>query len=365
MVEFVLANAYAFECSFCPAKSDVPIAADIDEVSAHFMESLFREYDLAVNALPWEGGYMGPHWDADELAFSELEWEFPKDNHELLLPHLFGEYYEESWCQRDPYGPDDSERTEYSWDRFCHIVKHERRYFFLGRRQDSIDLDTYSPREVLSQVFDYAQQMGLIKSLPAGTQLARARWEGKESLYETPEELGPPPEEMAIQSNRMSPAGIPMFYACAEQETALKETASGPGRFAVGVFETLKQLSVLDLTEIPDIPGLFERVPDSAEVDPRTALIFLHHVAGEISRPIDRGDRVHIQYVPTQVVTEYIRDQLTWGNRPVNGISYLSSVHRGHVSYVLFAVQDNVKSTRSRPQEDLWLRLIHVNHRDH
>ena len=365
LVAFIRSNASAIECSFCTTKDDVPIAASIDNISAHFIECLFREYDLAVNALGWEGGYIGLHLNAEELAVDELELEFPKDNLESLLPHLFGEYYEEDWCQRDPYGLNDSEWSKYSWDRFCRVVMHERRYFFLGQDRESDDPQVYSPREVLSTIFEYAQEMDLFKDLPACIQLIRARWEGNGPPLEAPQDLGPPPAERATRSNRMSPAGIPMFYGCADEETALKETASGPGKFALGRFETLRPITILDLTGIPPLPSLFEGVSDSAEVDPRTALTFLHHIAQEMSRPVDRDDRVHIHYVPTQVVTEFIRDQLTWGDTSIDGIRYQSSVHPGHVSYVLFADQGNVESTPNRPIGiDPWLRLIEVNHRE-
>ena len=367
LIEFIRSNASAIECSFCPTRDEVPIAASIDEVSTHFVECLFQEYDLAVNALGWigsEGGYIGQHWYAEELVADVLELEFPQDNQEQLLPHLFGEYYQEHWCERNPYGLNNSEWARYSWNRFCHIVTHERRYFFLGQNRDSDDPEVYSPGEVLSTIFDYAQDMGLFKELPAGSQLVRARREGNGPPHETPQDLGPPPAEKATQSNRMSPAGIPMFYACEEEETALRETSSGPGKFAVGRFETLRPITILDLTNIPPLASLFKRLSDSAEVIPCRALTFLHHIAKEMSGPIDRDDRVHISYVPTQVVTEFIRDQFTWGDSPVDGIKYQSSVNPDHVSYVLFANEGNVESIHDRPiGYDPWLKLVEVNHR--
>ena len=367
LVEFIRSNASAIECSFCSTKDDVPIAASIDEVSKYFIECLFREYDLAVNELGWMGsdeGYFGRHWYAEELAFEELELEFPQDNSESLLPQLFGEYYDQDWCEQDPYGLNDSEWTRYSWGRFCHIVMHERRFFFLSQDRESDDPEVYSPKEVLSTIFNYALEMDLFKGVPAGRQLVRARCEGNGPPLETPQDLGPPPADKATRSNRMSPAGIPMFYASEDEETALRETSSGPGKFAVGTFETLRPITILDLTDIPPIPSLFEGVSDSVEIIPRQALTFLHHIAKEMSRPIKRDAGVHINYVPTQVVTEFIRDQLTWGDTPIDGIKYQSSVHPDHVSYVLFANEGSVESTPDRPiGYDPWLRLVEVNHR--
>ena len=364
LIAFIRSNASANECSFCSAIDDVPIAASIDDVSEHFIECLLQEYALAVNELAGsEGRYYGQHWDAVELALGELELEFPQNNPELLLAPLFGEYYDQDWCKRNPYGLDHSEWSRYSWERFCRIIMHERRFLFLDQDREIDDPEVYSPREVLSTIFDYAQEMGLFKELPAGRQLVRARFEGNGPPLETPQDLGSPPAEKAIQSNRMSPAGIPMFYACDDEETAIRETSSGPGRFATGMFETLRPITVLDLTGIPPIPSLFEGISDSAEVDPRRALTFLRHVAEEVSRPIERDDRVHVNYVPTQVVTEFIRDQLTWGDTRIEGVRYQSSVHPGHVSYVLFANEASVESTTDEPiGYDPWLRLIEVNH---
>ena len=366
LIAFVRRYASSNGCSFCSTTNDETKAASIDDVSEHFIECMFREYSLAVEELGWmssEGGYIGNYWSAEELAYGDLELEFPQGNLELLLPLLFGEYYDQEWCKRNPYGLDDSERSKYSWERFCHVVMHERRYFFLGRHRDSDDLEVYSPAEVLSTIFDYAQQMDLFKVLPAGSQMLRARWEGNGPPLETPEDLGPPPAEKATQPNRMSPAGIAMFYACADEETALKETASRSGKFAVGRFQTLRPTTILDLTDIPPIPSLFEFLPDSAEVHPRTALTFLHHVAQEISRPVDKSDSVHVKYVPTQVVTEFIRDQLTWGATPIDGIKYQSSVDPEQASFVLFADQSNVKSTTDKPLGyDPWLKLDRVSH---
>ena len=366
LVRFVKENAVAKECSFCPAKDSVPIAASMGTVSGHFIKSLFREYDLSVNQIGWdgsEGGWTYTSWDAYELAFDEIELEFPQGNEYVLLPHLFGEYIEQDWCEKNAYGLNDQELARYSWEHFCKVVMHNRRFFFLADDGDPDDPEVYSPGKVLRAIFEYAQEMGLFKEIPTGTQFLRARCEGCEPHLETPEELGPPPAEKANQSNRMSPAGVPMFYGCEDEDTALKETVSGLGYYAIGRLETLRSASVLDLTAIPPIPSLFDWVADSTEIQPRRILKFLHHIAREVSRPIERGNREHVEYVPTQVVTEFIRDQVTSGNSRVDGIKYSSSVHPDHVSYVLFANQGSIEgASESQWSGDVWLRLTETKH---
>jgi hypothetical protein len=113
---------------------------------------------------------------------------------------------------------------------------------------------------------------------------------------------------------------------------------------------------------LPSIPSLFEGISDSCEYDPRRVLTFLHHVTKEISRPIERDDRTHIEYVPTQVVTEFIRSQFLSDGTIVEGIKYPSAVHKGFASYVLFATQKNLISSRMKrgellSEEDRWILL--------
>ena len=97
---------------------------------------------------------------------------------------------------------------------------------------------------------------------------------------------------------------------------------------------------------------------------PRRALRFLHHITSEVSHPIERGDRVHVEYVPTQVVNEFIRTQAMSDGSMLNSIKYGSSVHAGQVAYVLFADQSSVEGTAAYIwNANPWLRLIHVQHR--
>ena len=59
-----------------------------------------------------------------------------------------------------------------------------------------------------------------------------------------------------------------MFYGCDYPETALRETAKQPGQFAVGCFRTLRPTVVMDLTDIPPVPSIFEVISDSSDFRP-------------------------------------------------------------------------------------------------
>ena len=72
-------------------------------------------------------------------------------------------------------------------------------------------------------------------------------------------------------------------------------------------------MTVLDLTAIPPVPSLFRDYSETLEFQPRRVIKFLRHVARQISKPVDADEKIHVHYVPTQVITEYVRSQLIWG----------------------------------------------------
>ena len=64
----------------------------------------------------------------------------------------------------------------------------------------------------------------------------------------------------ARSSNRMSPAGIPMFYGADDAETAIAETYTPtpgePATVTVAKFETARDALVVDLTVVAEFPEL-------------------------------------------------------------------------------------------------------------
>jgi hypothetical protein len=212
-------------------------------------------------------------------------------------------------------------------------------------------------------IFDFAKDAGAFVKLPAGTHIFRARHQPAGKIYITAGSLGPPPRDHAIKTNRMSPPGVVMTYASEDCETALAETADEPGTFVVGEFVIDRDLLILDLTRLPYAPSVFAELSDEYEYDPRPRLNFLHNISREISQPIERDDRAHIEYVPTQVVTEYVRTAVRIKRRRVDGIRYNSSRKNAKTALVLFADQDNL--ILEKPEwphfyriEGRWLRLI-------
>jgi hypothetical protein len=362
---FVAYHAESEECDFCGAISNEPIAAPLDEVIRHIAQCISAFYDDPANTLPYESaedGYQGATYSTDEV-FQALELDFPNDKDDRLRDAISQGMPNDLWSDADPFALSRFEQLSFSWDEFCRVIKHQRRYFFTQRRKRE-DSELYSPGEILKFIFSFAEEAGAFVKLPQGTHLFRARYQPSGEAYETAGTLGPPPLEHAIQTNRMSPPGIVMTYVSDDPGTALAETAVKLGSFAIGEFVTERDALILDLTQLPPVPSAFEELSDTLEYDPRPRLSFLHSISREISRPIARDDRVHIEYVPTQVVTEYVRTAVIIDGRPVDGIRYRSSRRKGQTSLVLFADQDNVILDPEERREfyhfakDRWLRLL-------
>ena len=368
-------HAESNDCDFCGATADEPIAAPLGEVLDYIHRCVYQFYDDPANAgLAYEsaeGGYQGTTYLTDEI-FEELELDFPKDKADRLRSLVEQSFYHDLWCAVDPYGLTHAEQLQFSWENFCHVIKHESRYFFLGRQERKSRLygdEFLDPADVLGTIFLFAESERAFVTLPVGSRVHRARYQPPGKAYNTAGKLGPPPLEHAVLPNRMSPPGIVMTYAADDAETALAETADKPGTFGVGTFVIERDALILDMTRLPRAPSVFAELPDTLEYDPRLQLNFLHSISRDISKPIARDDRVHIEYVPTQVVTEYVRTNVRVEGRNIDGIRYHSSRRNAGTALVLFADQNHLifDNSEERPAlyhpDGRWLRLVEVHER--
>jgi hypothetical protein len=343
--DFVSGIATSRKCDFCGRTSSKKIAAPFDEVSERVAECIARYYDdpgsAGMSYVSAEGGYQGITYDTYEI-FELMELDFPRKGGDALRDELASAMPTDLWSENEPYRLNDDDQLQYSWDSFCRLIKHKLRYFFTLTVRDDGD-EIFSPSQLLKLIFSYAKSSGAFVTLPKGSSLHRARLQKSGEKHTQPSSLGPPPENAAIQTNRMSPPGIVMMYVADDTQTALAETADKPGTFALGEFVTERDALLLDLTHLPPVPSLFEDIPDTLQYDPRPRILFLWKLSREISRPIARDDRVHIEYLPTQVVTEYLRTSVTVDGKKVDGIRYRSSRDGVGTAIVLFANQDNIE----------------------
>jgi len=122
----------------------------------------------------------------------------------------------------------------------------------------------------------------------------------------------------------MSPAGISMFYGAENPATAIQEVAvraDGKHKWVtVGAFETSGPCVVVDFTCLPTVPSMFD--PERGRQ--RRPLLFLHQFVAQLSQPA-RVTYEQIDYVPTQIVTEYLLRIFAKGQL-VTGLLYPSAL---------------------------------------
>ena len=260
---------------------------------------------------------------------------------------------DDEWCKQDIYHLDGAELYVLSWKQFCETVKHESRFFLRKSDSDDWTSETIPVHQMMDTVGHIAlQTAGLVSVLPAGTQIVRIRKHRATVTPTTWRDLGPPPEDVA-PSNRMSPTGIAMFYAALEEATARAEMEADDlsirDRLTRAIWRNTRDIRILDLTAIPEIiPSMFS-LPRSQ----REGLIFLQRFLEDVRMPVRHDGRERIDYVPTQIVTEYFRHGTTLDDlQGLEGIVYPSVQQPGGRSIVIFVSQDDLDPNRKKERED-------------
>jgi hypothetical protein len=357
--EYIRERAESTTCSYCAREAEKPIACELDVLLQAFADAIAVDWRDAIDEMPYDGG----DWALPEVNRDIRDLLTDGDLDVEVHPELFEDiaqaFSDRVFASRYFFalGPDDA--LNVSWDAFVEQVTHHTRYLFhlgVGMGGEMADLKI-PPQRMLSEIGKMACDRDLFRAVPAGTLYARARFhERGNEPPESASDLGTPSAKSAKRSNRMSPLGIPMFYGAEDERTVIAEVTAGgwpPGRdLAIGWFETLCELNVLDLVELPPIPSLF----DQAQREIRPSVIFLHRFAQEVSKPVAPDALEHIEYVPTQIVTEYFRHAFEpeFGVR-VDGIRYRSAVNNGGVCVVLFVENEQCVDDRGNPLGTLLL----------
>ncbi len=351
----VIKQAEREKCDYCSTKSKHPIAANLGEIVGFLLVCIEQEWTDADGALPRDDEtndwLIDTPIDTEEPIVHGIGLSLPRDKNDILRSDIIGTLPDRSWCPIDPLRISRHQAIKESWRLFCRVIKHERRFFFRDYSSDKLtaEYDSHEAEfgigELLGEFAAYCERAGLFATRSADSSFFRCRTNGTGRKL-LAREVGPPPIRYAKQANRMSPAGIPMFYGAETAKTALAETVGDPGVYAIGLFQVNRELTLLHLTKAGPVPSLFdlERARD------RSWARFMQDFIEDFQKPITRDDRAHIEYVPTQVVTEYFRTVVKVGERRVDGILYSSTREAGGVAVVLFA--DTFDVTDDEPDSD-------------
>lgn len=235
---------------------------------------------------------------------------------EKRLPE--GVYILNDWDSRQP-----TEQYALTWSRFRHQIMHRTRFVFWAKQRNTErgGVDQSFVAEALDAIGRSLQERGAIKTLPAGTTMYRVRGHASLAASEgwAASDLGTNLPERSVNASRMSPAGIPLFYAAEDVETALAEVARVDisEYFTSGRFVTTQAIDVVDLTAVPAVPSPFDPYLGGA----RSEIEFLHELVQELREPVDH-QRGHLDYIPTQVFCEYMLH--VFGGADVKGIAWSS-----------------------------------------
>ncbi|HUS89901.1 MAG TPA: RES domain-containing protein [Desulfosporosinus sp.] len=306
------------KCSFCGSENVYLI--DPQELQGYF-DPLINLYTAQVEFYPiellkecegrfiWE--ILAEDWgvfDDSEIGKAIIEEMYEGDSKNGLSPDFLDNYVdrEDEW-----YGVDKqlSDKLRVQWNEFCEEITYKNRFF----PQKKLDVD------LLSEILTYSDSI-----ITTGEFLFRARL-SPDGILLPATEIGAPPKQKAIEG-RANPKWIPYLYLASDSDTAVSEVRSQVhNTITVGKFKVNNKISVIDLRN-PYIDNPFmwgDRLAFVLDI-----YNFLRLLGDILSKPVDR-DKTTIEYLPTQYLCEFIK------NQGFEGILYKSFLGSGH-NIVLF-----------------------------
>ena len=336
--DYIMVNGHIGKCSYCGELS-IPVL-DMSSFMEYIEDKLRRRLCLLEDAnLPSAGSYFDDEDDEMPGFCRAGIYVIPKsaekyedvqelmDSYDLctldddLNRDIASCFNDGEWTQIDVFAEDIDEKLSYAWENFSEMVKYKKRYTFF---QDPHFLRQEEWKDdVLTEINQICGSI-LASKLCKGTLVFRKRPNDTGIPRTSFKELTAPPT-VAAKENRMSAAGISMFYGALDKDTAVQEIRNYAPDSVIdlGEFELKNDQVVIDLFQIPEhlsfwMPKYFMEYK------------FLKNFHSEITKPV--GVNLGIEYVPTQIFTEYIRFM---NNCHIDGIVYRSSL-TGRKNIVLF-----------------------------
>ena len=310
-------------CDFCRGSP----AAPLDALVGAFVDGLKNEFEPAIESAPWdgrEGGYIvTPQWHTHELAGEHED----VLGSEELVSAVCDCLDDDIWVRKDWVTRDPDEVLVDTWSTFCEAVKHKTRYvIWLLPDVEDIGAGEIQLSRILDHIARLLKELDLFKDLAAGRRFWRAQRHREAKIDRTAARLGTARPHQARQDNRMSPAGIPLFYGALSEETAVKEVNADDCSYTTwAAFETITEMRIVDFTSLPEVPSMFD--PDRGHL--RREIEFLCKFVDELSKPID-AETAQIEYVPTQIVTEFLLHVFEHDEESrTSGLIYRSSIADG------------------------------------
>lgn len=321
------------QCDYCGQSTKENSAAPVAVLMEPIARAVFHYFNDPTQAgVAYDGGWMAPLTGTYDVLLT-----IRLDCHNQLFEDIADAFVytewvraaEGHWLSSHPH-----EELSALWGRFVDTIKHEVRFFFHTSATKLANPWEHDPQSILHTIGDLVNDLDLLKPITANTSLIRVRERNGGAAWEfNADQMGAPPPEIS-RAGRMNPAGISYLYLAFEQETALAEVLSYPPCAAViAQFQAQRELQILDLSNLPEEPSIF----DDSQRHLRESILFLENFIEEISQPVRKDGREHIDYVPSQVVCEYFAQIFkVSGDQQLDGIVYPSAVRPGGRNLVLF-----------------------------
>ena len=301
------------------------IAAPFATVMGYIYNTVLRYYaDAEDVGVPLDGD--GGGWALSDVEpidiLDELDTEWSDELREDILHCL--EWKDKYWVSHSQHNWSLANPTEvlaYGWREFTETVLHKTRYLFLTEPIDEINASRpdYIPvPDVLDTLGTVVTNLNLVTRLDCRTVCYRARvGQG----YKEFSEVSVPPKDHA-GAGRMNPAGIPYLYVALDGETARREIKPEKQEgYTLATLKTKASLLLLNLADLPTRPSIFEL----DKYNERHQLQFLDTFSQEIRQPVSKDGKEHIEYIPTQIISEFFRHRFTYHGEKLDGIMFNSS----------------------------------------
>jgi len=328
---FIRKNYTSGYCDYCEKEVKV---VSLEDLLEFMMLGISNFYEDAANFMSYngrEGGYLGETFDPDELIQERIGLE--TDPFELT-EDIVSSIEDIAWSEPDMYYDTERDELTYQWSYFKNLIKHKSRYLFQQNHSSNKSQNAFT---ILKEVGQITKSLNLIKKIEKGTIIYRCRQHHSSKVVSEKEKLVAPPEEYAIYPNRFSPSGISMLYSAFDPATAFLETISREDKkkdsITISKFKLKKEIYVVDFNRLPKLPSIF----DYKKVKTHYLIRFLYDLVRDFTQEIKKDGKEHIEYVPTQVVTEYFRYPFNKNRQNIiEGIVYPSSKNKSESSSVIF-----------------------------
>jgi len=342
--DLIGANLASRKCDYCGRSVREDIAASTNVVLEAVFRTVWAYYcEPAAGGVPYDHGFIiepkgigdaledlgfGGHHDFVEAVIAA------EANGNTYVPAADGH-----WASSH-----DHEIMRSGWNGFAHAVKHETRFHYSVMPPSSSgghpEVDVADMLPLLAE-----RLKPLIRTLPVGTQVYRIRVRKRKEHWEpNAVELGAPPPELTT-AGRMNPAGIPYLYTSFDAATACCEVSMDhrtSHTVYAASFALTRDIEVIDLTHPPVLPSIF----DTGRKQDREESLFIHDFVEAISARVTKDDREHIDYVPSQVVCEYLAQVFEPSpDQRLAGLIFPSSVQPGGKNLVVFPSGERFERT--------------------